>query len=87
MKSKSRACSKYKPTDERHYKDLLMLWFREFHVRWLKCDSNGVGTSKFQSDLFFVKHNDFEDKMNPDIAGSLTKSILDASRILNYQCN
>ena len=82
---KKRACDKFAPNDEAQFKLLFLRWVREFHYRWLQHESKN--STVFQKNLFFVKHNNYEEKMNPDMAGSLTKSLIDAAKILNYETN
>ena len=82
-KRKKRVCESYKPSDDGGYRALFSNWVRDFHGRWLKCESNR--TSPVQRGLFYVKSNDYEERMNPDIAGGLTRSMIDAAKILNYE--
>ena len=67
--------SKFRPKDEFGWRQLFHDWLYQFHRQYLAIEKNN---SKLQQDLFIVNHNQFEELINPDVPGSMTKAIMDS---------
>ena len=67
--------SKYRPKDEFGWKQLFHDWLYQFHKKYLAIEK---GNTRLQQELFIVKHNQFEEMINPDIPGQMTKAIMDS---------
>ena len=57
-----------------------MDWIKEFHFKYLNCEMNQ--SEPVQQELFHVQYNEFDERIHPDIAGDMTKSLIDSSLIL-----
>lgn len=69
-----------RPKDEGGYKKMFWYWMEDFHHKYLGCEKGRSSGS--QKELFHVSKNEFDDKINPDVAGNMTKSIIDSYSIL-----
>jgi hypothetical protein len=61
---------------------------KEFHSKYLDCDPSRdkkKNVSSLMKNLFHIKPHNFEDKINPDIAGNMTQSIIDSTAILELK--
>lgn len=73
------ACKNLRPKDDHDYRQMFWSWMEEFHGRYLNCEMSK--SSALQRTLFHVQKNDFDDKINPDISGNMTKTIIDSDWI------
>ena len=55
-------------------------WISIFHERYLNPAESEL--SRVQNELFVVHWRDCREKLNPDIEGTMIKSILDSSKIM-----
>lgn len=51
-------------------------WMEDFHHKYLGCEQ--ARSAALQQTLFHVSKNDFDERLNPDVAGNMTKSIIDS---------
>jgi len=70
-----------RPKDEDSYKKMFWDWIKAFHNKYLDLKITNIQTRS----LFHVKAHGFEEKVNPDVSGNLTRSILDSSKILGLK--
>ena len=73
-----------RPKDEEGYKKLFWDWIKDLHHKYLAMDTQKA-YSNFAEQLFFVKSHQFEEKINPDIAGKMTQSIIDSTQSLKIK--
>lgn len=74
--------SKFAPKNDEEFKNVFLKWIRHFMAKYLM-----KSLTPFQEYLFYIKWNgDLMDKLNPDIAGAMTHSILNVQQILRCTC-
>jgi hypothetical protein len=80
-------CKQFRPKDENDFRELFFKWLSQFHNKYLlservrkdeKTGKERGNITPLQWKLFHVQHNNFDERINPDIGGSLTKSVMDA---------
>lgn len=74
-----------RPKDEESYKKMFWEWIQEMHAKYL--DMDGKKYSEFAHQLFFIKSNHLDEKINPDIAGQMTQSIFTSINVLKIKEN
>ena len=73
------ACKNLRPKNDHDYRHMFWSWMEEFHKRYLNCEMKK--SHPLQQQLFHVQKNDFDDKINPDVSGNMTKTLIDSDWI------
>lgn len=70
---------KLRPKDDLDYRKMFYAWMDQFHANYLNCEFKK--SSKIQQEVFHVCKNDFDNGINPDLSGNVTKTIIDSDLI------